>query len=183
MRIAPGLLPALLLVAFAAPHADAQNPAAPAPKSLGKFEKFQAFEYADPAGKVCYLTAEPAKSESKPEGARRGDVRLTVSHRPAQKARDEVSFQAGYAPAGDKRVVATVDQTKFFEFGRSVASAAETRWTRDADMDKSLVAALRGGKELVVVGTSPRGTRTTDSFALAGFGRALDAINKACGVR
>src|SRR5262245_7785944 len=182
MRIAPGLLPALLLVALAAPPAAAQT-AAPAPKSLGKFEKFQAFEFADPAGKVCYLTAEPAKSESKPEGAKRGDVRLTVSHRPAQKSRDELSFQAGYAPAGDKRVVATVDQTKFFEFGRSVATAPETRWTRDADMDKALVAALRAGKELVIAGTSPRGTRTTDTFALAGFARALDAINKACSVR
>ena len=173
------LLPFVAGVTLAGGGAAAQ----PAPKPLGKFEKFQAFEYADPAGKVCYLTAEPTKSDSQPAGAKRGDVRLTVSHRPALKARDEISFQAGYPLAGDRRVVATVDQTKFFEFARSVPAAPETRWTRDADMDRALLAALRAGKEVVIAGASARGTRTTDSFALAGFSRALDAINKACGVK
>jgi hypothetical protein len=165
----------------AAPAAPAP-PTAPVPRSLGKFGAFQAFEFADPAGKVCYLTAAPAKSESKPEGARRGEIRLTVSHRTAQKTRDEVTFQAGYPPAADKRVVATVDQAKFFEFPRGAPASPETRWTRDADIDKALVAALRAGKEMTVAATSARGTRTNDVFPLAGFGRALDAINRACNV-
>jgi hypothetical protein len=36
---------------------------------------------------------------------------------------------------------------------------------------------------MTVVGTSARGTKTTDSYSLAGTGAALEAINKACGVR
>ncbi len=179
MRSRSCALPVLFAVVFAAMSAVAQ----PAPKLLGKFETWQAFEYADPAGKVCYLTAVPAKSESKPAGAKRGEARLTVSHRPVAKSRDEITFQAGYPLAGDKRVVATVDATKFFELGRQVASQPETRWTRDIDMDKAMIAALRAGKEIVIAAASARGTQTTDSFALAGFSRALDAINKACGVR
>jgi hypothetical protein len=34
-----------------------------------------------------------------------------------------------------------------------------------------------------VRGTSARGTKTTDTYSLAGFGAAITAINTACGVK
>jgi hypothetical protein len=153
------------------------------PRALGTFERWQAWEYGDGGARVCYVTTTPSTSETKPPGARRGDIRITISHRPGAKARDEVSFQAGYPIKDDKAVVAMVDRGKNFEFSRRAKGQDETIWTKDADMDKQIIGALRGGKELVVNGTSRRGTTTTDRFPLAGFSKALEAANLACGLR
>jgi hypothetical protein len=34
-----------------------------------------------------------------------------------------------------------------------------------------------------VRGTSTRGTKTTDTYSLSGFGAAVNAINTACGIK
>jgi invasion protein IalB len=56
-------------------------------------------------------------------------------------------------------------------------------WARDANTDLEVVAALKQGKSATVKGTSAKGTATTDTFALAGFGDALAAAMKACSVK
>ncbi|MFY7781958.1 MAG: hypothetical protein ACOVQI_12560, partial [Tagaea sp.] len=59
-------------------------------------------------------------------------------------------------------------------------------WAREADGDRQIVNALRTAPataNAVVRATSARGTETTDTFALAGFQRALAEIDRACGVR
>ena len=40
---------------------------------------------------------------------------------------------------------------------------------------------MKSGKQLIVRGTSSRGTATTDTYSLAGFTAALAASDKACG--
>ena len=45
------------------------------------------------------------------------------------------------------------------------------------------MAAMKGGKAMVVKGTSSRGTLTTDTYSLAGFTAAYAAIGKACKVK
>jgi hypothetical protein len=42
------------------------------------------------------------------------------------------------------------------------------------------VKAMRTGKSLIVVGTSSKGTETTDTYSLVGIGKAMDKINSAC---
>ena len=39
------------------------------------------------------------------------------------------------------------------------------------------------GRQLIVTGYSSRGTKTTDTYSLAGFTAAYKAIGKACGVK
>lgn len=173
------LLPVLALALAPAAWGQAQQQ----PKSVGVFDAWSAWEFGDGAAKVCYLTAVPTASQTKPPGARRGDIRLTVSHRPATKARDEISFQAGYPIKNDKPVVAVVDTTRTFELSRRAPNQGEMIWTKDTETDKAMIAALRAGKELVINGTSQRGTATTDSFKLEGFVKALEAANRACGLR
>jgi len=170
--------------------AQAQPNQAPAqqaqPKSLGaggEFGAWSAWEFGDGNNKVCYVTAMPAKSQASNPNAKRGDIRVTVSHRPGTKARDEISFVAGYPLKTDRAVAAAVDKAKTFEFSRRASNANEMIWTKDPETDKAMVAAMRTGKELVMSGTSQRGTTTTDNFVLDGFGKALDAANRACGLR
>jgi hypothetical protein len=140
------------------------------PKSLGTFDAWTAVEMPARAGKICYMVARPAKSL--PEGAKRGDILLTVTHRPAAKQRDEVSFQSGYPYKAEAPVVLEVEKKK-----------PESAWSRDTNMDKALVAAMRAGNSLTIKGSSARGTDTTDTFSLDGFSKAYAEIGKACGIK
>ena len=166
-----------LLFLLAAPEVLAQAQ----PESLGGFDSWSAWEFGEGAAKVCYVTGVPASSQ--PAGAKRGDIRVTVSHRPATKARDEISFQAGYPIKADKMVTAAVDKAKNFEFSRRAQPTGEMIWTKDPETDKAMIAALKTGTDLVVNGVSTRSTATVDSFKLSGFAKALEAANKACGLR
>jgi invasion protein IalB len=165
----------LIAIALAAP-AHAQN----GPKALGSFEAWTAIELPEKTSKVCYMAARPIKSQ--PEGAKRGDILLTIMHRPAAKQRDEVSFQSGYPFKPGAPVVIDVEKKKFDLFTKPEADA-EGAWARDAAMDKALVEAMKNGNSLTIKGTSGRGTETTDTFSLAGFTKAYAEIGKACGIK
>lgn len=168
----------MLFVTPALAQPAAKGPAGP--KALGTFESWIAVELADRGGKVCYVVAHPTKSE--PAGVKRGEVRLTITHRPGANRRDEVSFQSGYPYGDGATVVVEVEKKKVDLFTKTDADP-EGAWTRDAAADKTLVEAMRGGKTLTVKGSSARGTATTDTFALAGFAKAYGEIGKACGIK
>ena len=174
MRALSVAFTAIASLAAAVPVA-AQNP-----KSLGTFDSWVAVELPEKSSKVCYMVARPAKSQ--PEGAKRGDVLLTVTHRPAAKQRDEVSFQAGYPYKAGAPVMLEIEKKKFELFTNPDADP-DGAWSRDAAMDKALVEAMRNGKTVTVKGTSSRGTETVDSFSLAGFTKAYAEIGKACGIK
>jgi hypothetical protein len=150
------------------------------PKSLGTFDSWIAIELPEKSGKLCYMVARPAKSL--PDGAKRDDILLTITHRPAAKQRDEVSFRSGYPYKAGTPVTVEVEKKKFELFTKAETDP-DGAWSRDAAMDKALVEAMRGGKTVVVKGTSARGTETSDSFSLAGFTKAYAEIGKACGVK
>ena len=163
------------LAAIAAGPAMGQQP-----KSLGVFNGWTAIEATEPGGKVCYMVGRPEASE--PANVRRGIILLTVTHRPAGKARDEVSFQAGYPLKPATPVVLAVER-KAVELAPRPDANPEMAWAKDPAGDKTAVEALRAGKTVVVKGVSQRGTATADTFALAGFARAYAEIGKACGVK
>jgi Invasion associated locus B (IalB) protein len=155
-------------------------PAQTGPKSLGTFDAWTAVEMPEKSSKICYMVARPTKSL--PEGAKRGDILLTVTHRPAAKQRDEVSFQSGYPYKPGAPVVLEVEKKKFDLFTKPDTDP-EGAWSRDAAMDKALIEAMRAGKSLTVKGSSARGTETTDTFSLDGFTKAHAEIGQACGVK
>ena len=57
---------------------------------------------------------------------------------------------------------------------------SEAAWLASMDDESGFVAALKKGTKLVVHGTSARGTKTTDTYSLAGVTAAMAAIDKAC---
>jgi len=164
----------------AKPAAQAAPPTLPAPKQLGSFDAWTSVELTQASSKICYMFARPASSE--PKAAKRGEVMLTVTHRPAAKRFDEVSFQAGYPFKQGAPVGVDVDGKKFDFFTRTDVDA-EAAWAKDDAADKAVVAAMKSGKSLKVRGTSARNTETTDTFSLAGFGKAYAEIAKACGAK
>ncbi len=178
--LVPCLFVALLAVAPAVAQQSGPPKAAPAPKSLGTFSSWTAAELSGPDGKVCYMVARPTKSEGK--YAKRGEVLLVVTHRPAAKRRDEVTFQAGYPYKAGTKVPLAVESKKFELVARPDVEP-ESAWSPDDKSDKSIVAALKSGKTAVVRSVSARSTETTDIFSLAGFSQAYAAIGQACGIK
>jgi len=148
--------------------------AAPEAQDLGTFNGWKAYADLEAGKKVCYLALKPDKTEGGYKA--RGNVFLTITHRPATKAFDVVSIVAGYQYKADSDVGVNVGPSSWTLF-----TNADRAWARDAATDKAIVKAIaKSGGTLVAKGTSNRGTPTTDTFALAGFAKAYKAINDAC---
>lgn len=54
-------------------------------------------------------------------------------------------------------------------------------WADTSALEKQIVAAMKGGKSLIVTGISARGTKTTDTYVLEGVSAGLAKIDEACG--
>ncbi len=160
----------------ATPARPGATPAPPAQKPLGKWGNWQGYSDMEDRSPLCFLTAPPIASE--PKDARRGTVYLQIYHRPVQKQRDVVTSGFGYAFKDGATAVFEVDGQKFTLF-----TQGESAWAYKDTDDKAIVEAMKRGNELVVRGTSARGTVTVDRYALGGFTAGLTEINKACNIR
>lgn len=162
-----------VLALCAAPATHAANPT---PTLLGSYRAWDAFTVESGKGKVCYIVSAP--TDSSPNNVNRGDIYLLVSHRPAEKVRDEVNVITGYTYEPNSSVRATVDGKSFDLF-----TQGENAWLEKPADETRMVEAMRAGSTLTVVGKSNRGTTTTDRYSLMGFTAAHNAISKACGVQ
>ena len=151
-------------------------PGEAAAKVLSTHADWTAIEEREGANKVCFVATAPAKSEGK--YTKRGDVFLLVTHRPAEKATGVVSIQTGYTYKARSDAAARIGTQTFRLF-----TDGENAWARDDATDRALIQAMRKGANMVVTGTSSRGTRTTDTYSLSGFSAAYRAASKACGVK
>lgn len=149
---------------------------AAAPEQIGVFKAWSAHRLVEGGQRTCYMYAEPTSSSG--DYSRRGPTYMQVAHRTSDGARDEVSLTAGYTYKDGSEVTLDIDGRTFKLF-----TSGDGAWTRNAKQDAVLVAAMKAGLEMVVRGTSSRGTLTTDTYSLSGFTAAHDAIGKACGIR
>ncbi|WP_207480747.1 invasion associated locus B family protein [Arenibaculum pallidiluteum] len=181
----PAARPALRLRPLAAPFAAAllatflaaAGPAAAQePKSLGTSRDWAALALDEGSRKTCYIVSQPKNQEG--NFTRRGQPFLMVTHRPSEKSLDVVSVLAGYSFQPGSEVTIQVGNQNFRLF-----TDGDSAWARDDSTDRQLVQAMRGGQTAVVRGTSSRGTKTTDTYSLAGFSASYQAINQACGVK
>ena len=143
------------------------------PEAIGTFGNWQAVTFDEGGKKGCYVTSKPTKEEG--NYTQRGRVYVLVTHRPADKSYDVVSFVAGYVYGDAGDVTVTLDQTQFDRF-----TPQDSAWAIDAATDRDLVNAMKKGDSMVVKGKSSRGTPTTDTYSLSGFSKAYQAIAEAC---
>lgn len=147
--------------------------AAAAQKALGSFGDWSAIADEDNGKKLCYVGSVPKKSEGKYTS--RDETHVLITHRPADKVTGEVSVTAGYTYKEGIPVELDIDGKKFKLFTRG-----GNAWAADAAADKTIVSAMKSGQEMIVRGTSSRGTLTTDTYSLSGFTAAYNAITSAC---
>lgn len=166
----------LRVLAVTAVVAAAASAQAAAPKVLGTFNDWEAYQLIEGANqRTCYMASQPSKKE--PGNVKRGDVLVFVTHRPADKERDVVNVQFGYPLKAGSDVQLSVGDAKFNLFANG-----EAAWTRGAADDKALVGAMMKGANMTVNGLSERGTKTVDTYSLRGFTAAYREITKACGL-
>ena len=176
------ILPAATLPAPAAQakkHSAVAAPAktaAPTAQSLGAFDSWAAYASQESSGRVCYLVGKPQKSA--PSNFARKAPTAMVTHRPAEKITNVVSFVEGYPLKDGSEVALDVDGGKFELFTKD-----DSAWARTSELDKTIAGALAKGRRAIVKGVPQKGPETTDVYSLAGFAQALNAINKACGVK
>ena len=136
-----------------------------------------AFKEKDSGASVCFISSQPTKDEGNYK--KRGDIFVIVTFRPQENTVNEVSIQMGYALLSGEDVIATIDGKHTFK----MFTQDESAWTYDKKSDEAMVGAMRNGTTLVIKGTSSRGTKTTDTYSLKGFSKAVATAAKACGIK
>jgi hypothetical protein len=145
------------------------------PSPLGSEGDWIAYTYKDGEGDVCYIASQP--KEAKGDYTERGDVWTLVTHRSPGESVAVVSIIAGYNYKEGSSVKVTIGEQSF-----SMFTQGDTAWANTAEDDSALVAAMRRGRDMVVNGTSWRGTETTDTYSLTGFTKSYETVRKACGL-
>jgi len=141
---------------------------------IGNFDDWSAFHDGTGRDKTCYAASLPKKTL--PPNVQRGKSYVLVTHRPGEKVRNVFEFRAGYPYKDGSEVEVAIDGNKPFKLFSHETSA----WAADAATDGALADAMRKGRAMVIIGTSARGTKTTDTYSLTGFGAAYGAIDKEC---
>ena len=159
-----------VLCFLVAGEANAQTP-----QLIGNYGDWSAYSFTENGNKVCYMVSQPKKAEG--NYSKRGDIFALVTHRPGEKTKNVFSYITGYTYKDGSDVSVRVNNETFTLF-----TEKDMAWTPDQDSDNRMADAIRKGSDLVVKGTSSRGTQTSDTFSLKGSGGAHDAISEACDI-
>lgn len=162
----------VLLVISLATAAHAQGK----PRKISTHSDWDAMVAGSGSNKICYVISVPKKTWISRKGASRGDIYLTVTHRPAFGVSDEVNVVVGYPIRQGSEARLSVDGKRSYQFFTEGSGA----WAYDPKDDRSAVAAMKAGMNLEVRATSQRGTNTRDTFSLRGFTAAYNAATRAC---
>jgi hypothetical protein len=167
------LYPAVAVVA--ASNDKAAKAAVAQVKHLGGNGAWDAYVDDARGGKICYLIGKPKKIEG---GGTKSEVRMSVTHRPADKVANVVNFNLGFRAKKDTEATLEIDGKKF-----SLFTDKDGAWTRDAATDRSVVNAMTRGKSAILKAAAERGASGADIYDLSGFTAGVDLIDKACGVK
>ncbi|WP_181701131.1 invasion associated locus B family protein [Chthonobacter albigriseus] len=143
------------------------------PTLLEQFSRWSTYTYTNGEEKVCYAITQPTKSE--PAGVKRDPVYLFITNRPKQSVQREVSVETGYPYKEGSVTEAKVGSDTFTLFTKE-----QSAWVQNSADESRLIAAMRAGSDMVVTGTSRRGTVTVDTYSLSGVTAAINRIDAEC---
>lgn len=142
------------------------------PKLAQSFGDWRVFFVEQQDGdRLCYIGSLPVKKEG--NYSKRGDAYVLVTDKGGN--RDEVSVSSGYPYKENQDVKLQIGQRSFDLFGKG-----EMAWAYDTKADMEIVKELIRGADLVVRGTSWKGTSSKDTYSLTGFTDAHRAMKQLC---
>ncbi|MBT7732482.1 MAG: hypothetical protein HN701_12285 [Rhodospirillaceae bacterium] len=145
------------------------------PKKIYEKRDWAAYVFAGEKGKICYIASAPKKQKGRYKKKNRGQPYALVTNRPAENIKGEVNFIAGYNYKQNSSVEVRINKKTFDLFTQQ-----DGAWSREPAVDAKLVKAMKNGNRMTVIGTSSRGTKTTDTYSLSGFTAVKKRIDKAC---
>lgn len=161
-----GLASSMLIGAMTLAAAQTTTP-------LGQFSRWTGYTYVAGGGKVCYAVTQP--QETQPKGVKRDPVYVFITNRPKEGVKHEISIITGYPYKEGSKTQVKIGSDTFVLFTKD-----DGAWVQNAAEESRLIGAMRAGSEMVVTGTSRRGTVTTDTYSLAGVTAALKRIDSEC---
>ena len=176
-RILSRALASAAILAAILPAASAADPAT----LLITSKDWSAYTSGSGDLKICYVLSKPTSME--PKKAKRDAAYFIITDWPGRKPKTKSEPEAvpGYLYKEASAVTAQVGGDKFEMFAKN-EDGAGAAWVRQRNDEVRLVESMKRGQQLVVIGTSQRGTVTHDTYSLAGLSDALDAIHKSCGM-
>ena len=145
---------------------------------LGAFKNWTAYSTGTGSSMTCYAMSAPRATQPK-KGLKRGPIFLIVSDWPARRVRAEPQVVPGYAYKANTPVTLGIGGDRYDFFSRN-DGANGSAWLKNLNDGNPLLDALNHGVSAVAIGTSARGTKTVDTYSLAGFVEALAKIHAAC---
>ena len=148
---------------------------------LGVSKDWSAFTSGSGSSKICYTLSKPTATG--PKTAKRDPIYFIITDWPGRKPKTKSEPEAvpGYLYKEGATVSAQVGGAKFEMFAKNDAGAGAA-WVRERADEVRMIEAMKRAKQLVVTGTSLRGTVTHDTYSLAGLSDALTKIHDACGM-
>jgi hypothetical protein len=145
------------------------------PTLLGQYGDWGAYTASPGGKKVCFAIAKSSVSETDPPGKSRNPPYLFVATRPGEKVNNEVSVAIGYPFKPASEATVEIGSNSF-----ALYTQQDGAWIKNAGEEANLVSAMRSAQNAVVKGMSAKGTHSTDTFSLRGFGQALDRTGQDC---
>jgi len=153
-------------------------PAAAAPADLlGVFGNWSAYTTGTGSNLTCYALSKPRAT--RPAAAKRSAVYLMVSDWPSRKVKAEPQIIYGYQGKEGAPAALGVGSDKFTFFIRNNGKEGSA-WLQQLGENPRLVTAMQDGVSAVASGTSVKGTKTSDTYSLAGFNDAMAKVHAAC---
>ena len=164
-----GVFTTVIATSFAAAPAFAE------PVQMLIEKDWGAYRYDNDASRICFASSVPTTSKGKYDPENRGDIRVFVSHGPGKAERDVVQVIAGYRYKAQSDVTLSIDGKSFKLFTLEDRAYAESE-----EDDRRIIMQMKRGNRMTIIGTSSRGTKTTDTYSLAGFSKTKAVIDKTC---
>ena len=140
-------------------------------KELEKYNDWSAYAEGEGKNLACMAVSKPKKAEG--NYTRRGEIFAVITHLPGQNKWNEFSIIAGYNFKADSNPEVTIGDAKFQLF-----TSGSRAWSFSPPDDEKIIKFLKSSMKMKVVGTSTRGTITTDIYSLIGFSKAYQKINE-----
>ena len=152
-------------------------PAAAEPANLlGVFGNWSAYTTGTGSSLTCYALSKPRATRP---AAKRGAIYLMVSDWPSRKVKAEPQVIYGYQGKEGAPAALSVGSDKFTFFIRNNGKEGSS-WLQQLADNGKLIDAMQAGVSAVATGISSRGTKTSDTYSLAGFNDAVTKVHAAC---
>ena len=147
---------------------------------LKNFKNWCAGEHKEDESKSCIMISTPVSEKGNPPYKSRGEILATIYHMPSEGNNRVIYITTGYTYKKDTIVSIKVDQNKEHEFNIIEDDSA---FSDDENVDKQVIDQMKKGNKMKVVGSSSRGTKTTDIYSLVGFSASYTYISNLCNVK